>query len=92
MIKKYEFQSQAQAYQLLKATPTGDGFLKIKGAENAVDLGHYVISPAVYEDGKEVTPAALSVGYLVDVMWFEKSPKALTPYEVNPETPKHTFA
>lgn len=92
MIKKYEFNSQAQAYAELQAQPDGRGFLRIDGAENAVDLGHIVLFPAVYVDHHEVTPAVLSIGYCVDVMWTQTPPAHLTKYEVNPNNPKHTFA
>ena len=92
MIKKYEFNSQTEAYAELQATPNGRGFLAIAGAENAVDLGHIVLVPAVYVELFEVTPAVLSIGYCVDVMWTQTPPAHLTKYEVNPLNPKHTFA
>lgn len=92
MIKKYEFNSQAQAYSELQATPDGRGFLRIVGAENAVDLGHIVLVPAVYVELFEVTPAVLSIGYCVDVMWTQTPPAHLAQFEVNPLNPKHTFA
>ena len=92
MIKKYEFPSQAVAYSELKATPKQGGFLQIEGAENAVDLGHITLFPAVYVEEHEVTPAVLSIGYCVDVMWTEAPPAHLTAFEVTPNNPKHHFA
>jgi hypothetical protein len=92
MIKKYEFASQAQAYSELQATPNGRGFLRVQGAENAVDLGHIVLFPGVYVDDHEITPAVLSIGYCVDVMWTQTPPAHLAQFEVNPSNPKHHFA
>ena len=92
MIRKYEFNSQAEAYAELQATPNGRGFLTIVGAENAVDLGHIILAPAVYVERFEVAPAVLSIGYCVDVMWMQTPPAHLAKYEVNPNNPKHTFA
>ena len=92
MIKKYEFPSQAVAYEQLSATIEQAGFLQVQGAENAVDLGNITLVPAVYKDMVEVTPAVLSIGYCVDVMWTQTPPAHLTKYEVTPSNPKHTFA
>ena len=92
MVKKYEFPSQAVAYEQLSATIEQAGFLQVQGAENAVDLGHIVLFPAVYVEDHEVTPAVLSIGYCVDVMWTTEPPAHLTAYEVTPTNPKHTFA
>ena len=92
MIKKYEFPSQAVAYSELGATFNSEGKIQVEGAENAVDMGHWPIVPAVYVDEVEVTPALLSAGYLVDIMWLGTPPAHLVQYEVSPNSPKHTFA
>ena len=92
MIKKYEFPSQAAAYEQLSATIEQAGFLQVEGTENAVDLGHIVLFPAVYVEDHEVTPAVLSIGYCVDVMWTQTPPAHLAQFEVTPSNPKHTFA
>lgn len=102
MIKKYEFGSQEEAYNQLNATPKENGFLNVEGAENAKDMGHWPIIPAVYKfeggDGMlsmskavEVTPAVLSEKYLVDVMWLKEAPSHLSKYEVSPMNPVHNF-
>ena len=91
MIKKYEFPSQALAYSELNATIEQVGFLQVEGAENAVDLGHIVLVPAIYENEVEVSPAVMSVGYCVDVMWKESAPAELSAFEVTPQEPKHSF-
>ena len=102
MIKKYEFDSQEVAYEQLKANPDGRGFLIIEGAENAKDMGHWPITPAVFKIDSnneiglssfvEVSPAVLSEKYLVDVMWLKEPPAHLGKYEVNPNNPRHNFA
>ena len=92
MIKKYEFPSQAVAYSELNATIEQVGFLQVEGAENAVDLGHITLVDAVMDDEEIVTPAVLSAGYCVDVMWIETPPAHLAEFEVNPANPKHSFA
>lgn len=89
MIKKYEFPSQAVAYSELNAQPfttpfqsqedapiSVNGFLRIKGAENAVDLSANIPTDK----------------YCVDVMWRIEPPSHLAQYEINPNTPNHTFA
>lgn len=95
MVKKYEFDNQAQAYKELQAKPNGTMFLKIEGAENAVDLGHWPIKPAKFDaELKEVEPAVLSVKYLVDVDWLNPKQEVierLSKYEVFPKNPKHSF-
>lgn len=92
MIKKYEFPSQAVAYSELNATIEQVGFLQVEGAENAVDLGHIALVDAVYDGETIVTPAVLSAGYCVDVMWAATPPAHLAAFEVTPTTPKHQFA
>lgn len=95
MVKKYEFDSQAQAYEELQAKPNGTMFLEIEGAENAVDLGHWPMVPAKFdEEMKEIEPAVLSVKYLVDVDWLTPNQEVvdrLAKHEVFPNNPKHTF-
>lgn len=91
MIKKYEFPSQAVAYEQLSATIVQAGFLQVEGAQNAVDLGHIVLVPAIYENEVEVSPAVMSVGYCVDVMWTATPPAHLAKYEVTPKVSKHGF-
>lgn len=105
MIKKYEFPSQAVAYSELNAQTfttsfqsqedapiSVNGFLRIEGAENAVDLGHITLVDAVMDGDDIITPAVLSVGYCVDVMWTDTPPAHIAAFEVNPEIPKHKFA
>jgi hypothetical protein len=90
-IKKYEFPTQETAMYELDAVVEQVGFLSIIGAENAVDLGHITLTDAVYDGEKIVTPAVLSKGYCVDVMWTIAPPAELTKYEVFPKTSKHVF-
>jgi hypothetical protein len=90
-IKKYEFPTKEAALAELNATSEQVGFLQIEGAENAVDLGHITLTDAVYDGEVIVTPAVLSKGYCVDVMWTIAPPAHLTKYEVFPTTPKHVF-
>jgi hypothetical protein len=91
-IKKYEFPTKEAALAELNATSEQVGFLQIEGAENAVDLGHITLTDAVYDGEQIVTPAVLSKGYCVDVMWAIAPPAHLTKYEVFPTTAKHEFA
>jgi hypothetical protein len=91
-IKKYEFPTKDAALAELNATSEQVGFLSIEGAENAVDLGHITLTDAVYDGEVIVTPAVLSKGYCVDVMWTTTPPAHLTKYEVFPKTSKHVFA
>jgi hypothetical protein len=91
-IKKYEFPTQETAMYELDAVVEQVGFLSIIGAENAVDLGHITLTDAVYDGEVIVTPAVLSKGYCVDVMWTIAPPADLTKYEVFPKAPKHEFA
>ena len=90
-IKKYEFPTQETAMYELDAVVEQVGFLSIIGAENAVDLGHITLTDAVYDGEQIVTPAVLSKGYCVDVMWTIAPPADLTKYEVFPTTAKHVF-
>lgn len=92
MIKKYEFPTQAKALAELNATSEQVGFLQIEGAENAVDLGHITLVDAVIDGEEIVSPAVLSEGYCVDVMWTIAPPAHLAKYEVTPTIPKHLFA
>ncbi len=92
MIKKYEFPTKAKALAELKATSEQVGFLQVEGAENAVDLGHITLTNAVYDGEEIVTPAVLSKGYCVDVMWTIAPPAHLTKYEVTPTISKHLFS
>lgn len=92
MIKKYEFPTQEDAMYELDAVVEQQGFLQVEGAENAVDLGHITLVDAVMDGDEVVTPAVLSVGYCVDVMWADTPPASLAAYEVTPTIPKHQFA
>ena len=92
MIKKYEFPTREAAIAELNATIEQIGFLQVEGAENAVDLGHITLVDAVYDGETIVTPAVLSAGYCVDVMWAATPPAHLAAFEVTPTTPKHQFA
>ena len=92
MIKKYEFPTKEAAIAELNATIEQVGFLQVEGAENAVDLGHITLVDAVYDGESIVTPAVLSVGYCVDVMWAAAPPAHLAAFEVTPTSPKHLFA
>lgn len=92
MIKKYEFPTKEAAIAELNATIEQVGFLQVEGAENAVDLGHITLVDAVYDGESIVTPAVLSAGYCVDVMWAATPPAHLTAFEVTPTTQKHQFA
>jgi hypothetical protein len=91
-IKKYEFPTKEAALAELNATSEQVGFLQIEGAENAVDLGHITLTDAVYDGEVIVTPAVLSKGYCVDVMWTIAPPADLTKYEVFPKASKHVFS
>jgi hypothetical protein len=90
-IKKYEFPTKEAALAELNATSEQVGFLSIEGAENAVDLGYITLTNAVYDGEVIVTPAVLSKGYCVDVMWTIAPPADLTKYEVTPKASKHVF-
>jgi hypothetical protein len=92
MIKKYEFPTQEKALAELNATSEQVGFLQVEGAENAVDLGHITLVDAVMDGEKVVTPAVLSQGYCVDVMWTIAPPAHLAKYEVTPKVSKHGFS
>lgn len=92
MIKKYEFPTQEKALAELNATSEQAGFLIVEGAENAVDLGYITLVDAVYDKEEIVTPAVLSSGYCVDVMWSIAPPARLAKYKVTPTIPKHQFA
>jgi hypothetical protein len=91
-IKKYEFPTQEAALAELNATSEQVGFLQVEGAENAVDLGHITLIDAVMDGEQIVTPAVLSKGYCVDVMWTIAPPAHLSKYEVFPKASKHEFA
>ena len=91
MIKKYEFPTQEKALAELNATSEQVGFLQVEGAENAVDLGHITLVDAIIDGEVVVTPAVLSQGYCVDVMWTIAPPEHLTAFEVTPTIPKHLF-
>jgi hypothetical protein len=91
-IKKYEFPTQETAMYELDAVVEQVGFLSIIGAENAVDLGHINLTEAVMDGEQIVTPAVLSKGYCVDVMWTIAPPADLTKYEVFPKASKHVFS
>jgi hypothetical protein len=91
MIKKYEFPTKEAGLAELNATSEQVGFLQVEGAENAVDLGHITLVDAVMEGEVIVTPAVLSKGYCVDVMWTTTPPAHLSKYEVTPTIPKHEF-
>ena len=92
MIKKYEFPTKEAAIAELNATIEQAGFLQVEGAENAVDLGHITLVDAVIDGEEIVTPAVLSKGYCVDVMWTDTPPAHLTKYEVTPKVSKHSFS
>jgi hypothetical protein len=92
MIKKYEFPTQEDALAELNATIEQAGFLQAEGAENAVDLGYITLVDAVMDGEEIVTPAVLSAGYCVDVMWADTPPPHLAAFEVTPTDPKHSFA
>jgi hypothetical protein len=92
MIKKYEFPTQEAALAELNATSEQVGFLQVEGTENAVDLGHITLVDAVMDGEDIVTPAVLSAGYCVDVMWVVPPPPHLADFEVTPSEPKHNFA
>jgi hypothetical protein len=91
-IKKYEFPTQETAMYELDAVVEQVGFLSIIGAENAVDLGHITLTDAVMDGEQIVTPAVLSKGYCVDVMWTIAPPADLTKYEVFPKVSRHGFS
>ena len=91
MIKKYEFPTQEAAIAELNATSEQAGFFQVEGAENAVDLGYITLTPAVMDGDEVVTPAVLSAGYCVDVMWTATPPAHLAAFEVTPTEPKHSF-
>jgi hypothetical protein len=91
-IKKYEFPTQETAMYELDAVVEQVGFLSIIGAENAVDLGHITLTDAVMNGEQIVTPAVLSKGYCVDVMWTIAPPADLSKYEVTPKASKHVFS
>ena len=90
-IRKYEFPTQETAMYELDAVVEQVGFLSIIGAENAVDLGYITLTDAVMDGEVIVTPAVLSKGYCVDVMWTIAPPADLTKYEVFPKASKHVF-
>jgi hypothetical protein len=92
MIKKYQFPDKEAALYELNAVVEQQGFLRIEGAENAVDLGHIALVDAVIENDEVVTAAVLSEGYCVDIMWGDEPPAHLKAFEVTPENAKHEFA
>ena len=94
--KRYNFNDQEQAESKIDAfydtNEEGDKVLTQKA--HFIKLGKFVETPAeLDEDFNEVTPAVMTDGYAVDVLWeeLEESPYGWLTYEVEPTNPKHTI-
>jgi hypothetical protein len=73
VFRKYQFGSKGAATTKINALGTAtdeDGNVYPTHNHAIVDLGHLVITPAVYdEEGNEVTPPVMSTTYHIDVLW-----------------------
>tara|TARA_R110000796_G_scaffold13560_1_gene43740 strand:+ start:2513 stop:2851 length:339 start_codon:yes stop_codon:yes gene_type:complete len=108
---RYVFDDEAQAKSKIESFHTVDADGSKTRTVNAsfIEIGKFVLSDAILDENDvEVTPAVLSEGWSVDVLWndlsdtFDEetgdvvtaalSPEGWLGYEVYPVTPMHVLS
>lgn len=82
MFRKYEFNTQQEAQQMIDALGVDDeGNPTHK--HSIVHLGNIVLEQGEYDaDGNEITAPVISNKYHIDVLWSDTAPTDWQPFEV----------
>jgi hypothetical protein len=87
--RKYEMtdaQWKTQRAKIQKDSFDGEKCWDMDVCASVIELGHLVITPAVYdEDGKVITEQVLSDKMAIDIIWQNDEVKGFAIYKVWPE-------